>query len=54
MFGFMLIFHCPPLEQDVNRSQAAGFATHLTKPVRIDSLESALDFTLRAPAGSHA
>jgi CheY-like chemotaxis protein len=29
-------------EQDVNRSHAAGFVTHLTKPVRVESLDRAL------------
>jgi CheY-like chemotaxis protein len=35
------------MEQDIARSQAAGFVAHLTKPVRVKSLESAL-----AAAGS--
>lgn len=30
------------MEQDVNRSQNAGFVAHLTKPVRIQSLENAI------------
>jgi len=30
------------MEEDVRRSYAAGFDTHLTKPVRIDSLDEAL------------
>jgi signal transduction histidine kinase/ActR/RegA family two-component response regulator len=30
-------------ENDVSRSQTAGFITHLTKPVRIETLERALD-----------
>jgi CheY-like chemotaxis protein len=30
------------LEQDVEHSLAAGFVTHLTKPVRVQSLEKAL------------
>lgn len=34
------------MEQDVNRSQAAGFTAHLTKPVRIESLDEALMTTL--------
>jgi CheY-like chemotaxis protein len=29
-------------EEDVRRSQASGFFTHLTKPVHIRSLESAI------------
>jgi PAS domain S-box-containing protein len=35
-------------ENDVNRSLAAGFLTHLTKPVRIESLDNALAAALRA------
>lgn len=34
------------MEQDVAHSRNAGFATHLTKPVRIEALESALAATL--------
>ena len=30
------------MEHDVERSLAAGFVTHLTKPVQIQSLEKAL------------
>jgi len=30
------------MEQDVARSQSAGFAAHLTKPVRIESLDNTL------------
>jgi CheY-like chemotaxis protein len=30
------------MEKDVERSRAAGFVTHLTKPVTIQSLETAL------------
>jgi len=30
------------MEQDVERSHEVGFRTHLTKPVRIESLEAAL------------
>jgi CheY-like chemotaxis protein len=30
------------MEQDVERSLAAGFVTHLTKPVRVQSLEKIL------------
>jgi len=30
------------MEEDVNRSQAAGFVAHLTKPVSVQSLEGAL------------
>ena len=30
------------MEQDVSRSQAAGFAVHLTKPVRVEVLDAAL------------
>jgi CheY-like chemotaxis protein len=35
------------MENDVNRSLAAGFLTHLTKPVRIESLDNALAVALR-------
>jgi CheY-like chemotaxis protein len=30
------------MEEDIQRSRAAGFATHLTKPIRIESLDHAL------------
>ncbi len=33
------------MEQDLARSQGAGFAVHLTKPIHIQSLESALNAT---------
>lgn len=32
------------MEEDIARGRAAGFVTHLTKPIRIQSLESALLF----------
>jgi CheY-like chemotaxis protein len=35
------------MEHDVARSENAGFDAHLTKPVRIQSLEAALDATAR-------
>lgn len=35
------------MENDVNRSYAAGFAAHLTKPVRMESLDDALSVALR-------
>ena len=35
------------MEHDVARSENAGFDAHLTKPVRIQSLEAALDATTR-------
>lgn len=35
------------MEQDVNRSHAAGFTAHLTKPVRMESLDDALSAALR-------
>jgi len=35
------------MEQDVARSRDAGFVTHLTKPVSIQSLESALNIAIR-------
>jgi CheY-like chemotaxis protein len=34
-------------EQDVARSQASGFTAHLTKPIRIESLENALAAALK-------
>lgn len=34
------------MEHDVNRSYAAGFVAHLTKPVRIESLDDALTVAL--------
>jgi CheY-like chemotaxis protein len=38
------------MEQDVNRSLDAGFVAHLTKPVRMESLDSALGTALNQPA----
>jgi CheY-like chemotaxis protein len=35
------------MEHDVARSEYAGFDAHLTKPVRIQSLEAALDLTAK-------
>ena len=35
------------MEHDVTRSENAGFDAHLTKPVRIQSLEAALDVTAK-------
>jgi PAS domain S-box-containing protein len=35
------------MEHDVSRSYAAGFAAHLTKPVRMESLDDALSVALR-------
>lgn len=35
------------MEQDVNRSHAAGFTAHLTKPVRMESLDDALSVALK-------
>jgi DNA-binding NtrC family response regulator len=37
-------------EEDVAHSQSLGFTAHLTKPVRIESLESALTAALRESA----
>jgi CheY-like chemotaxis protein len=37
------------MEEDVQRSFEAGFATHLTKPVKIESLDQALDAILHRP-----
>jgi len=34
------------MEQDVARSQKAGFAVHLTKPIRVESLDEALAMVL--------
>jgi CheY-like chemotaxis protein len=31
------------MDEDIERSQAAGFADHLTKPVSIDRLQAAID-----------
>lgn len=36
------------MEQDVEKGQSAGFAIHLTKPIRIQSLEKALQTIARA------
>jgi CheY-like chemotaxis protein len=30
------------MDEDIERSQAAGFADHLTKPVSIDRLQAAI------------
>jgi PAS domain S-box-containing protein len=38
-------------DEDVDRSQAAGFSAHLTKPVSIEGLECALASASRPPAG---
>ena len=35
------------MEEDIARGKAAGFVTHLTKPVRIQSLENALQLVRR-------
>ncbi|HEV2327748.1 MAG TPA: PAS domain S-box protein [Verrucomicrobiae bacterium] len=35
------------MEQDISRSYAAGFIAHLTKPVRMESLDDALTVALR-------
>jgi signal transduction histidine kinase len=39
------------MEEDVNRSQAAGFFTQLTKPVSIQALDTALSAACRASNG---
>jgi CheY-like chemotaxis protein len=36
------------MEEDLKRSQNAGFIAHLTKPVRIESLEAALHKATRS------
>jgi len=36
------------MEEDIQRSKAAGFLTHLTKPVDLGTLEAALDHALTA------
>jgi CheY-like chemotaxis protein len=36
------------MEEDIARSQHAGFASHLTKPIRMQSLEAALAATLQS------
>jgi CheY-like chemotaxis protein len=38
-------------EQDIAQSQESGFTTHLTKPVRIESLEIALTVALAKTTG---
>jgi len=35
------------MEQDIARTRIAGFGAHLTKPIRIESLEEALTLVLR-------
>jgi CheY-like chemotaxis protein len=40
-------------DEDVDRSQAAGFSAHLTKPVSVEGLECALASVSRAP-GEHS
>ena len=40
------------MEEDVSRSQTAGFATHLTKPVSVQALENALAMTARRRAST--
>jgi CheY-like chemotaxis protein len=30
------------MDQDIDRARTAGFVSHLTKPVRVESLEQAL------------
>jgi signal transduction histidine kinase len=40
------------MEQDVARSRAAGFVAHLTKPVSIQSLESALNIAVNPKAAA--
>lgn len=34
------------MEEDVNRSYSAGFSAHLTKPIRIESLDDALTIAM--------
>ena len=41
------------MEQDVAKSRAAGFGAHLTKPVRVQSLEKALESLAKTPASEH-
>jgi CheY-like chemotaxis protein len=40
------------MEDDVARSCEAGIVTHLTKPVRVQSLEKALDIAIGPRSGS--
>jgi signal transduction histidine kinase len=40
------------MEEDVERSHAAGFAEHLTKPVNMAQLEAAIERVLQAAPGS--
>ncbi len=42
------------MEDDVIRTQAAGFATHLTKPVDPEHLERVILATVKAPAGGES
>lgn len=42
------------MENDVNRSYGAGFSAHLTKPVRIESLDEALTVAMRGESRSNA
>jgi PAS domain S-box-containing protein len=37
------------MEQDIGRSQKAGFITHLTKPIRMETLDAALNSILQPP-----
>lgn len=39
------------MDEDVNRSQAAGFITHLTKPVTVQALDGALSVASLRPSG---
>jgi hypothetical protein len=38
------------MDQDIALSERAGFAAHLTKPVRVEALDGALETVLAAPA----
>jgi PAS domain S-box-containing protein len=40
------------MEEDIALSRAAGFAAHLTKPIKIQALDEALALALRTPKGS--
>lgn len=42
------------MEEDVRRSEEAGFGVHLTKPVRFEQLESAIAQLIGTPESSHS
>jgi PAS domain S-box-containing protein len=42
------------MDEDINRSRAAGFITHLTKPVNVQALDKALSHLASGKGRSHA